>query len=253
MKTEYQKQIRTADKKVAELETQRDQLLEQLSHLKIDQLGVANQILKQKNEIDVMIHAAEVMRQAAQAQIIRWDANKPEATRLIEQAGVLHEHARGIYARFPGFQEEVTKLVKDLDADKAKMGALSQRFRDLIGEDLNLPFQIECYQAAAFAAAQSIKPDAYPAWTYVSEAGLTAQRDEELQMRLQAHEKRLKLAESLAPNCPNCGRAKVETKLVVARREGRSDTPGESIIHGQWCFICPKCGATQTSPIVETK
>jgi chromosome segregation ATPase len=256
MKTEYQKQIRNADKKIAELETQRDQLLEQVSHLKIDQLGVANQILKQKNEIDIMIHAAEVMRQAARDQIIRWDKNKPEATSLIEQARLLHEHARGIYGRFPGFQEDVKKLMKELDADKNKMGALSAKFRELIGEDLNLPFQIECYQAAAFAAAQPIKPDAYPAWKYTSETELTAQRDEELQMRLQAHEKRLKMAEEHAPDCPICARGNVQTKMIVDRRSGHDDTPGQAgsgHSSHHWYFVCPKCGATMTQPIPETK
>jgi len=256
MKIEYQKQIRNADKKISELETQRDQLLEQLSHLKIDQLGVANQILKQKNEIDVMIHAAEVMRQAAQDQVSRWEKNGPQAAAVIEEAKPVHEHARGIYARFPKLQEEVTKLVKELDADKTKMGTLSQKFRDLIGEDLNLPFQIECYQAAAFAAAQPIKPDAYPAWTYVSETDRTVEHDKQLKDKLLAHEKRLKIAEEHAPDCPNCLRADVQTRLIVDRKSGHTDAPGQAgrgNTSHHWNLKCPKCGTYVTAAIPETK
>jgi hypothetical protein len=142
--------------------------------------------------------------------------------------------------------------VKELDQEvNVIMSTKAKDFENLTGENMGLPLSMTCYQAAAFALAETIKP--YDPWTYRSETALREEHKAELNKKLEQHEIRLQLAQSLAPNCENCARSNHENKMVVDKRSGHLDTPGESLYRGQWHMRCPKCGTIQTVSIPETK
>lgn len=210
-------------------------------------------IINEIKSSEANLEKLQLLRMAVQKPLNNYANNAPKAPPLITRVKATHDHARGVYARFLKHQEVTAADVKELNGDNETMSGLAKEFYNLVGEDMNLPFPIRCPQAEAFAAAEPIKPDAYPAWTFISESALAAKHKEELDKKLEQHEIRLKLAESLAPMCVRCARANLETKMIVDRRSGRRDTPGESLSHGQWYLVCPKCGAIQTIPIPETR
>jgi len=181
----------------------------------------------------------------------QYEGNRSKGLKLVEEGGAAYERGRAIFVEWAKLQAKARDLVKDLDQVNLTLSTKAKEFEDLTGESMGLTLSMICYQASAFALAETIKP--YDPWTYRSETDLKQEGEKLKAEQLKRHEERIKIAEAHAPDCPNCARANRETKMTIARAEGRSDTPGESLYRGHWCFVCAKCGNRLTQAIPETK
>jgi hypothetical protein len=247
-KSEYLIQVAKAQKRIDDLKAEDSGLANEYNRLNPDQTAEAKRIRLQREEIHGRISDQEYLKQVAEAQIAKWNEGMAQAAPLIKEASAVHEHARGIYGEFARLQGQVAALAKDLENDNNSLGGISSKFEELTGERLNI-FPIVCHAAAAFVSAVGpINPDAYPPWTFVSEEERNKEYQELKARQLRQHEARLKVAEAHAPLCSDC-----KTTMIVNRRNGREDTPGESIHRGHWDFVCPKCGRISNVFIAETK
>lgn len=247
---EYEKEISQIDKQIAQLESHRDELAKSRTQLDVGQLVEAKRIRKELDEVEGSLSDLNLLKQAAKEQLAKWKKNAARAAPLVEDGGAAHERGRDIFVKLAEHQAEVRDLVKELDQEvNVTMSTKAKEFGDLTGESMGLTLSMVCYPAMAFAAAETIKP--YDSWTYHSETELKEAHKAELDKKLEQHEVRVKVAEEHAPPCPICG-----TKMVVDKRSGHLDTPGQAgsghTAH-QWYLVCRKCGATQTVSIPETR
>jgi hypothetical protein len=248
-KVEYERQIAVAEKQIVELEALHVKLEEQRGCLNIDQLSEAKRIRMEQDEIHGKISDLKLLRDLAREQIVKWEKNAPEAGKLVKVVATVYDKTRAIVAdNFIPSQERVGDGLQKLEVLNNEIGTAEGKYKELTGESMEAPGRVVVYQALGFAGSNVERVKPWPAWTFISETQRRAAYAEELEKKLEGHEARAKIAGQSAPPCPICG-----TKMVVDRRSGRSDTPGESLYHGQWNFRCPKCGATQTVPIPETK
>ena len=237
----------TATKEALEqLTRRRDSIQPTTSLTEIEQL-----IQDIKNH-EAKLEKLQLLRMAIQKKLNEYANNASKAKPLVEDGSAAHKRGREIFVKLAKHQAEVRDLVKELDQEvNVTMSTKVKEFEDLTGESMGLTLSMVCYPAMAFAAAETIKP--YDAWAYRSETELKAEHERLKAEQLKRHEERIKIAEAHAPDCPNCARANRETKMTIARAEGRSDTPGESMYHGMWHFACPKCGNILQQAIPETK
>lgn len=191
----------------------------------------------------------QLLHIAIEKKLRQYEGNRSKGLKLVEEGNAAHEHGRKIFVELAKHQAEVRGLLKDLDQVNVIMSTKAKDFENLTGENMGLTLSMVCYQASAFALAETIKP--YDAWTYRSETELKEAHKAELDKKLERHEVRVKVAEEHAPPCPQCG-----TKMVVDKRSGHLDTPGQAgggHSSHHWYFLCGKCGVTLTQPIPETK
>ena len=218
-------------------------------------LSEIEQLIQDIKNHEAKLEKLQLLRMAIQKKLNEYANNASKKKPLVEDGSAAHKHGRDIFVKLAKHQAEVRDLVKELDQEvNVTMSTRAKEFEDLTGESMGLTLSMTCYQASAFALAETIKP--YDPWTYRSETALREEHKAELNKKLEQHEIRLKLAESLAPNCVVCARANVETKLIVDRRSGHDDTPGQlgsghSAHH--WSMVCPKCHTVQNAIIPETK
>jgi len=217
----------------------------------------------QLNELQERLEDLEYAQKAVQAKLRVYDQKAPDAAKVRDKVnalwqegrGLIDEEGRALIDQFVKMQSRARIIYgKALELD-SKIEALGKEHLRLVGRDMHGPDSIihKVHQLGEFAGLniQVIKP--LEPWRYISDEELAAKQKEELDKKVKAHEERIKIAEAHAPDCPNCARANRETTMRVDRRSGKSDTPGETLYHGQWNFICPKCGATQVVSIPETK
>jgi len=252
------------DQKAAKIKSQMAPLIQEREQALVAGNTATSVSLKhQLNELQERLEDLEYAKKAVQAKLRVYDQKAPDAAKVRDKAnalwqegrGLIDEEGRALIDQFVKMQSRARIVYgKALELD-SKIEALGKEHLRLVGRDMHGPDSIihKVHQLGEFAGLniQAIKP--LEPWQYISDEELAAKQKEELDKKLAQHEARIKLAEAAAPDCPNCARAKVETKLVVARREGRSDQPGESLYRGTWHFICPKCGATMTQSIPTTK
>jgi len=219
-------------------------------------IEVQNNLAKKREKLEDLI----ITKTACQSKISSYQKNASEGKKLVSEIGALDEKRRPIVNHMIKSQEEVGGWLSEVDAAEVEIRVKAQKFEELTGEPLSLPASADLAPARLFAGsgapgiyegARKIQP--LPAWKSVSNEERMMKHKEELDKKLKVHEARIETAEKFAPNCPNCERANVETKMVVDRRSGRSDTPGATRPPGHWCFICAKCGARQTQGIPETR
>jgi hypothetical protein len=253
MKADSLKQIREADAKIVSLEAHRTELVKQRTPLGIDQVSQARLIDRELEEIAGKISFLKDVKDRDQQQVAEWQKGGTRAVPLVKQGTESYERARSIVDSIAKHQEEVAGLLGKLDEENTNMSTVAQHFRDLTGEELNLPFPVVCYLGMAFAAPNIPRIQGYDAWKFVSETEMKEGHERLKAEQLKRHEERIKIAEAHAPDCPNCARANRQTKMIVARAEGRADSPGESLYRGSWHFRCPKCGNMLTQAIAETK
>jgi hypothetical protein len=212
----------------------------------------------QLSELQERLEDLEITRAAIEGKLRIYAQNASEAAKAREKANAFWEEGRVIVDEFVKMQARARTLYKKALELEDKISGLGREHLRLVGRDMKGPPSITgtVYQLGAFAA-QNV-PDVKPldAWQYIPDEEIAAQRKEELDRKLKAHEARIKVAEEHAPNCPNCARANVETKMVVDRRSGHDDTPGQAgsgHSSHHWYLICPRCGTRLTEPIPETK
>jgi hypothetical protein len=212
--------------------------------------------LKHKiDEYQERLNDLHFSRDVAKGKLRVYDQNAPEATKVRDKANAFWEEGRALIDEFVKMQSRARMLYgKALEIDQ-KIDGLGNEHLRLVGRDMRGPSSITntVYQLGAFAApnVQAVKP--LERWQYVSDEELAAKHKEEVDRKLKQHEARIKIVEDCAPDCPACARGNKQTRMIVDRRSGRSDTRGESLYHGHWHLVCPKCGATLTQSIPETK
>lgn len=248
--------LREGDQKATKIKSQMAPLIQQRDEaLATGNVSVSVALKHQLNELQERLEDLEYSKTAAQAKLRVYEQRAPEAAKVRDKANAFWEEGRALIDEFVKMQSRARILYGKALELESKISALGNEHLRLVGRDMRCPGSITntVYQLGAFAApnVQAVKP--LEPWQYRSDEEIAAKRDEELQTKLQAHEKRLKIAEEHAPDCPNCLRANKETKMRVDHREGRSDTPGESLYRGHWHFTCPKCGNRLTQAVPETK
>ena len=242
--------IRTCE---AELKTLRE---EKKHRILLLHPGELRNIGTRIRELEDQVEDNKLAQEALKKEIQEFKEKEPEAAKVRDKANTLWgEEARPLVDEFCKMQQRARVLHgKALELDN-KIGAMGHEHLRLVGGQMRSPPSINTtvYQLAAFAGpgASDVKP--LDAWHYESDEELAAKHKQEFDKKLKEHETRLEIANRLAPNCENCAGANRQTKMIVDRRSGRADTPGESLYHGQWHLVCPKCGATQTVPISQTK
>jgi len=210
----------------------------------------------QLNILQERLEDLDIAKNEIEARLRVHDQNAPEAAKIRDKVnGLWDGEARPIVDEFVKMQSRARTLYgKALEVEN-KISGLGHEHLRLVGRNMRGPPSITgmVYQLGAFAGPSTSDIRPLDAWQYVSEEDLAAKQKDELDKKLKAHEARIALAEQYAPMCVVCARGNVESKLIVDRRNGRSDQPGESLYRGQWHLVCPKCAATQTAPIPETK
>ena len=251
--------LREVDQKGAKIKSQMAPLIQQRDEaLAAGNVSVSVALKHQLNELQERLEDLEYSKAAAQAKLRVYDQRAPEAAKVRDKANAFWEEGRALIDEFVKMQSRARILhAKCLELDN-KTGTLGHEHLRLVGRDMRSPPSITTtiYQLGAFAGpnVQAVKP--LESWQYVSDEEIAAKDKEEVEKKLKAHEARIKIAEEYAPNCVNCARGNVETKLVVDRRSGHGDTPGQAgsgHSSHHWHFVCPKCHVIQTVPIPETK
>jgi hypothetical protein len=210
------------------------------------------------NKLQEHLEDLETPKAGIQAKLRVYEKNAPQAAKVRDKANAFWEEGRALIDEFVKMQSRARTLYqKALDLDN-KISELEGEHLRLVGRDMRGPGRITntVHQLGAFAAPNVADVKPLDAWQYVSDEQIAAQHKEELDKKLKAHEERIKIAEEHAPKCPNCARNNGERKMVVDRRSGGRDRPGQagtghSAHH--WAFKCLTCGATMTEPITETR
>lgn len=255
-KVEYERQIAVAEKQIIELEALHIKLEEQRGRLNIDQLSEAKRIRMEQDEIHGKISDLKLLRDLAREQIAKWEKSAPAAGKIIKEVAAWYDETRTFVERIIESQAQVAGYLQEIETRNNKIGPAEHEYQLLTGESMEAPGRIVVYQALGFAGSNVERVKPWSAWTFISETNRRAAYAEELEKKLQAHEVRIKVAEQYAPMCENCARANVESKMIVDRGSGHSDSPGQAgsgHSSHHWHFVCPKCGATMTQPIPETK
>jgi rubrerythrin len=251
--------LKEVDQKGAKIKSQMVPLIQEREQALVAGNTTTSVALKhQLNQLQENLEDLEYAKKAVQAKLRVYDQKAPEAAKVRDKVNAFWEEGRALIDEFVKMQSRARILYgKALDLEN-KISALGNEHLRLVGRDMRGPPSITgaVWQLGAFTGpnVQAVKP--LEPWVYRSDEEIAAKRNEELQTKLQAHEKRLEIAEEHAPNCPNCARADVETKMIVDRRSGHSDSQGQAgsgHMSHHWHFVCPKCGATMTQPIPETK
>jgi len=194
-----------------------------------------------------------VTEAALEAKLRVYEQNEPAAADKRKEVIAADERCREHVEMLIKLQQEARPHIEALLKENGTIGRLDEEHLGLVGQRMNIPHIAVPFQASNFAASNVPPIEPLRPWQYASDEDRAAVRKEELEKKLEQHEIRIQLAEAHSPNCPQCLLARIETKMLVNRREGKEDSPGESIYHGQWRLKCPKCGATQTVAIPETK
>jgi len=205
-----------------------------------------------------------ITKDALEKKLSEYKSNEAKAKQSREKVKTRHEKGRSLVGSviIPA-QQAVGPAVLEIEIINTEIRAEAKKYLELVGEEMNPPPPIDIGPALRFAGpgaagvqapVEAIKmPEA---WTYMSETDRAVEHDKQLKDKLQAHEKRLKIAEEHAPDCPNCLRADVQTRLIVDRKSGHTDAPGQAgrgNTSHHWNLKCPKCGTYVTAAIPETK
>jgi hypothetical protein len=212
----------------------------------------------QLSELQERLEDLEITRAAIEGKLRIYAQNASEATKAREKANAFWEEGRVIVDEFVKMQARARTLYKKALELEDKISGLGREHLRLVGRDMRGPGSITTivWQLGSFAGpnVSDIKP--LEPWQYISDGELAAKREEELDRKLKAHEARIEMAEEHAPECPSCATANAQTKMIVDRRSGHDDTPGQAgsgHSSHHWHLVCPKCGTTQTTSIPETK
>jgi hypothetical protein len=257
MKQEYVERLAKVDNEITQLTSQ----LGELKATKLTWLTAGKRVadMKPLNEQlrlgQQQLEDLAVTKAALEAKLRIYAQNHDKATELRDQANQAYDRGRAHIDALVELQTEAIPHVHGIQEESSAIGRLAQKHLELVGENMNEPHIEVPHQALAFAAEGvrgvssglgPIKP--LPAWTYVSDEEHAAKRAAEHEARMKEHEKRIKIAEENAPPCPSCG-----AKMLVDRRNGHGDTPGESIYKGQWFFVCSRGHASLNAIIPQTK
>jgi hypothetical protein len=252
-KEEFQRQRESAVRKIDERKNQVAELTKQRRALNIDQVGAASKfsdaISRLENETGFL---TDLLNQI-DTQLEQWAGNMSAAAEKRTLVIAADERCREHNDALIKLQQETRLHIEALLKENGTIGRLDEEHLGLVGQRMNIPHIAVPFQASNFAASNVPPIQPLRPWQYASEEERAAIRKQDLEKRLEQYEKRIEIAEEHAPLCPQCLLGNIETKMLVNRREGKEDSPGESIYHGQWRLKCPKCGATQTVAIPETK
>ena len=213
-------------------------------------VDLKQQIQRLQDALDDLI----ISKNSIEGRLRNYTKNMPEATKIRDIVNERwEEEARPLGDEFCKMQSRARVLYgKALEIDR-KNSEDANEHRRLVGREMRGPPSITgtVYQLATFAASNVPDIKLLDAWQYLSDEQIAAQRKDELEKKLKAHEERIKIAESAAAPCPSCG-----SKMIVDRASGPSDRPGEGPYFGhspQWNVFCTKCHMRQTQAIAEAK
>jgi predicted RNA-binding Zn-ribbon protein involved in translation (DUF1610 family) len=211
------------------------------------------ELKNQISNLQQQLEDFEIVRAAVQAKLRVYDQNASKAAKLRDQTSEFWEEGRALIDEFAKMQVRARTLYKKALELEDKISGLGREHLRLVGRDMRGPPSITgiVYQLGAFAASNVPDVKALPEWKYTSDEEIAAKHKKELDEKLAAHEAKIAKAEEYAQPCPQCG-----TRMVVDRKSGHTDTPGQSFRGDRshiWNLICPKCGTHVTAPIAETK
>jgi hypothetical protein len=230
MKADSLREIREADKRIAQLEEQQTQFMKRRSSLNIDQVNEAWQIDRELEEVAARISFFKDQKKHHEQRVAEYERNTAKTgAPLIQQETAAYDRGRSIVESIAKHQQEVAALLSKLGEENQIMSSAANQFRDLTGEEMRLPCPIECYIGMSFAAPNVPRIQLYGPWTYVSESDRAVQQDKELRQKRLAYEERLQAAQGRVPPCQTCGAAR-----EILREAGG---PGE----GYWSVLCRAC------------
>jgi hypothetical protein len=194
-----------------------------------------------------------ITKAALEGKLRIYAQNEPAAADKRKEVIAADERCREHVEALIKLQQETRPHIEAVLMENAAIGRLDEEHLALVGERMNIPHIAVPYQASNFAGSNVPPIQPLRPWQYASEEERTIIRKQELEKKLEQHEARIEIAEEHAPLCPQCLLGNIETKMKVNRRAGRDDAPGQSITRHHWSLKCPRCSASQTVAVPETK